>query len=310
MTRNPYEILAVENGASLADIKKAYRKLAKTNHPDLHPGDAAAERRFKEISQAYGILGDETKRGRFDRGEIDADGNERMGSPFQGQTGGDPGGFHYEFRDGDGDLGDLDDIFSNLFGGGGFGGQSGFGGRGDQPYPGQNVRYELAVDFLDAVNGAKRRVVMADGGHLDVTLPKGLRDGQTIRLKNKGMVGINGGPAGDALVTVKVRSHVRFNRVGDDIHVTQPISLGDAVLGGRVQVATVTGLVTLTVPENSNSGRILRLKGKGVLRDGKPAGDQLVTLRIELPKSPDPELVGLLRRHREAEKMNDDSMAA
>ena len=311
MTRDPYEVLGVGKDATMADIKKAYRKLAKTNHPDLHPGDAAAERRFKEISRAQAVLGDKTKRGRFDRGEIDADGNERMETPFHGHNASGPGGARYEYHGGDadlGDLGDLGDIFSTLFGGG-IGGQSGFDGRGDRPYPGRDMRYELAVDFLDAVNGAKRRVVMADGGHLDVTLPKGLRDGQTIRLKNKGMAGINGGPAGDALVTVKVRGHAGFRRVGDDIHVTRPVSLSDAVLGGRVQVETVAGPVTLTVPENSNSGRVLRLKGKGVRRAGKPAGDQLVTLRIALPKSPDPELVALLRRQREAEKVNDASMA-
>jgi DnaJ-class molecular chaperone len=313
MTRNPYEVLGVAKDAPAGDIKKAYRKLAKTHHPDLHPGDAEAERRFKEISQAYGVLGDEKKRARFDKGEIDADGNERMTNPFHGgHPGGHPGGaggsgsFHYTVNGEDADLGDLGDLFSNLFGGG-----RGFGGGG-RPHPirGQDIRYELAVDFLDAVNGAKRRVTMADGGSLDVNLPKGLGDGQTIRLKGKGMAGMNGAPAGDALVTVRVRPHPSFRRDGDDIHVTQAISLADAVLGGKVRVPTISGEISLTVPENTSSGKVLRLKGKGIQRSGKRAGDQLVTLQITLPKTPDPELAALLRRQRDGASGSEKARAA
>jgi DnaJ-class molecular chaperone len=198
------------------------------------------------------------------------------------------------------DLGDLGDLFSSLFGGGrGFSGQHGFAGGGARAMRGQDVRYKLDVDFLNAVNGAKRRVTMADGGSLEVSLPKGLADGQTIRLKGKGMAGANGAPAGDALVTVSVRPHPVLRREGDDIQVTQSISLADAVLGGKVRVPTISGEIALTIPENSSGGRVLRLKGKGVQRSGKPAGDQLVTLQITLPKTPDPELVALLRRQRD-----------
>jgi DnaJ-class molecular chaperone len=314
MTRDPYEVLGVGKAASANDIKKAYRKLAKTNHPDLHPGDAEAERRFKEISQAYGVLGDETKRGRFDRGEIDADGNERVEHPFRGANAGGPGGYHYTTSRGDADLADIEDLFSNLFGGrvggAGFGGHAGFGGRPRGPVPGQDVRYELAVDFLDAVNGATRRVTMADGVVLDVALPKGLRDSQTIRLKGKGRPGTDGAPAGDALVAVSVRGHPTFRLDGDNIHVTLPISLADAVLGGKARVPTISGEIALTVPESSNGGRVLRLKGRGVQRAGKPAGDQLVTLQITLPKTPDLELVALLRRQREALRESAEAEAA
>ena len=309
MARNPYEVLGVPKDAPSGDIKKAYRKLAKTHHPDLHPGDAEAERRFKEISQAYAILGDEAKRAMFDRGEIDADGNERMANPFHGRhPGGHPGGhggFHYTVNGEDADLGDLGDIFSSLFGGG-----RGFGGAGRHEMRGQDLRYELTVDFLDAVNGAKKRITMADGGSLDVNLPKGLNDGQTIRLKGKGMAGMNGAPAGDALVRVKIRPHPSFRRDGDDIHVTQPISLADAVLGGKVRVPTISGEIALTVPAGSSGGKVLRLKGKGVQRPGKPAGDQLVTLQIILPATPDPELVALLRRQRDAAGAEDKARAA
>lgn len=312
MTRDPYQVLDVGKGASADEIKKAYRKLAKTHHPDLHPGDASAERRFKEVSQAYAVLGDETKRARFDRGEIDADGNERVANPFHGQhAGGQPGGFHYTVNGDEANLSDLGDIFSSLFGGsGGFSGHHGFPGGGARAMRGQDIRYKLDVDFLDAVNGAKRRVTMADGGDLEVSLPKGLADGQTIRLKGKGMAGMNGAPAGDALVTVSVRGHPVLRRAGDDIHVTQSISLADAVLGGKVRVPTLSGEIALTVPENSSSGRVLRLKGKGVQRPGKPAGDQLVALQITLPKTPDPELVALLTRQRGAAARTDTARAA
>jgi DnaJ-class molecular chaperone len=151
---------------------------------------------------------------------------------------------------------------------------------------------------------------MADGGTLDVNFPKGLSDGQTIRLKGKGMAGMNGGGAGDALVTAKVRPHPTFRRDGDDIHVTQPISLADAVLGGKVRVPTISGEISLTVPENSSSGRVLRLKGKGIQRSGKPAGDQLVTLQITLPKTPDPDLAALLKRQRDGANGGEKARAA
>lgn len=310
MTQDPYEILGVAKTASQDEIKKAYRKLAKTHHPDLHAGDETAEQRFKEISQAYALLGDADKRGRYDRGEIDASGQERPQHPFHDPGGHGPGGFRYETHQDQGDLGDLGDLFSGLFGARGFRGHGGFESRGMGPFPGQDIRYELAVDFLDAVKGAKRRVAMTDGKGLDITLPKGLRDGQTIRLKGKGLPGSNGGAPGDALVTITVRPHSTFRRDGDDIHMTQPIPLVDAVLGGKIQVPTIDGSVALTVPENSSSGRVLRLKGRGVKRDGKPAGSLYVTLQIVLPSPADPDLAAFLRRQRDAGDQSDESLAA
>ena len=302
MVRDPYAVLGVAKDASTAEIKKAYRKLAKSNHPDLHPGDAKAEQTFKEISQANTLLGDADKRARYDAGEIDASGQERPQAHFHDQAAGGPGGFRYTSR---GDAPDLDDLFANMFGD-----RGGFGAAGHRPIRGQDIRYALAVDFLDAIKGTKSRVTMGDGSTLDIALPKGLRDGQTIRLKGKGMPGVNGAGHGDALVTVSVRPHPQFRRQGDDIHLTLPVDLGDAVLGGKIQVQTVTGSVSLTIPENSNSGRVLRLKGQGVRRDGKPAGDQYVTLQISLPATPDPALKDFLRQQREKAAQVDEAIAA
>jgi len=281
LSSDPYQVLGVEKGVSQDDLQKAYRKLAKKLHPDLNPGDKAAEERFKEVAGAYDLLSDPDKRARFDRGEIDASGAERP-----------PQGFYRDFADrgerhayssdaGFADFADTDDILSQIFG---------REGRGGVRMRGHDVHYRLALDFLDAVNGAKRQVTLPDGAALEVAIPPGTRDGQVLRLRGKGRPGVGGGPAGDALVEVEVVPHPVFTRNGNDILVDLPISLSEAVVGAKVKVPTPSGPVTMTVPKWANTGRVLRLKGKGVRgADGKH-GDQLVTLKVMLPDKPDPEL--------------------
>jgi len=292
MAKDPYTVLGVKRDATDAEIQKAFRRAAKKSHPDLFPGDKKAEDRFKELNAANDIVGDAAKRARFDRGEIDASGAEVRHNPFArggraghpggvGGGGGQAGGFAFE---------DLSDLFGGMFRGGSPGGPGGMGGgpfgagRGG-PVPPEDTRFKLEVDFTDAATGAKRRVTMPDGKSLDVTIPAGISDGQTIRLKGQGTVG------GDALVEIKVRPDPVFRREGRDIHVDLPISLGEAVMGGKVDVQTVHGPVTVTVPQHANTGTRLRLKGKGIAATKRePAGDQYVTLKLVLPKTPDPDL--------------------
>jgi DnaJ-class molecular chaperone len=277
---DPYGALGVKRDASPEEIQKSYRRLAKKLHPDLNPGNSEAEQRFKEITAAYDLLSDPEKRSRFDRGEIDGAGAER------------PRGRYYrDFADGDAnpytsdagfaDFAATDDILSELFG---------RGARFDRRRRGQDVAYRLDVDFLDAVNGATKRLTLPDGSVLDVVIPPGSRDGQTLRLRGKGRPGIGGGPPGDALIEIGVRPHRFFTRQGDDIHLELPISLAEAVLGGRIQVPTPTGPVTMTIPKWANTGTRLRLKGKGVPRAGGGRGDEHVTVKVVLPEKPDPEL--------------------
>lgn len=276
---DPYELLGVARDASQKDIQQAFRQLAKKLHPDLNPGDKEAQTKFQAISAAYDILGDEEKRGRFDRGEIDASGAERPQRRYYrdfadaGEAAGAYGG-----GGGYADMGDADDILAAFFARGGS--RRGFRMRG------RDRHYHLDVDFLDAVNGATRRIVLPDGSALDVAIPAGAEEGQTLRLKGKGEPGPEGGEAGDALIEITVKPHPLFKRDGDDIRLEVPISLVEAVLGGKVTVPTPTGAVSVTVPKGSNSGRVLRLKGKGVA--GR--GDEYLTLRVMLPDTPDPEL--------------------
>jgi DnaJ-class molecular chaperone len=290
MAKDPYSVLDVKRDASDAEIQKAFRRAAKKSHPDLFPGDKKAEDRFKELNAANDILGDAAKRARFDRGELDASGAEVRQNPFSrgggrghpgaggGPAGGQAGGFAFE---------DLSDLFAGMFQGRGDpGGPGGFGGGGRSgPQPPEETRFKLEVDFTDAATGAKRRVTMPDGKSLDVTIPAGISDGQTIRLKGQGTVG------GDAMVEIKIKPDLMFRREGRDIHVDVPISLGEAVIGGKVDVPTVHGAVAVTVPKGANTGTRLRLKGKGLAATKREAaGDQYVTLNVALPKMPDPEL--------------------
>jgi DnaJ-class molecular chaperone len=272
---DPYKELGVARGASAAEIKSAYRKLAKQLHPDSNPGDKAAEERFKRVTAAFDILGDAEKKAKFDRGEIDADGREQFrgfsgrprGSPF-GQGGGGRGAFE--------DV-DLEEIFGGMFGGGARAG----GGRGFAS-KGQDVRATLEISLEDSISGATRRIQFSDGRMLDVAIPKGAGDGQVIRLKGQGAPG-RGGPAGDALIELRIAKHPVFTRDGADLTMDQPVALYDAVLGGKAPVRTPEGTVMMTVPAGSSSGKILRLKGRGAFQNGK-RGDLLAKLMIVLPE--------------------------
>lgn len=287
MSDNLYQILGVQKTASQEDIRQAYRKLAKENHPDLNPGNSAAEERFKKISAAFGILGDEDKRQRYDRGEIDAGGQERAPQGSYRDYADADSGWTYHSPSGFADFADMGDIFSDLFEGAGSQGPN----RSDFRIRGQDVRYHLSVEFLEAANGAKKRVTMPDGKTLDIAIPEGVKDGQVLRLKGNGSPGISGGPSGDALVELSVMAHDLFQRDGDDIRMDLPISLKEAVLGGEVDVPTVNGAVTMTLPKASSSGKILRLKGKGIFNQrSKVRGNQYVTLKVMLPNMPDQEL--------------------
>ena len=294
--KDPYEVLGVSKNASADEIKRAYRKLAKELHPDLNPDDPIVEQRFKEVSQAYQLLSDKEKRAAYDRGEINADGSERG---FTYSRGGGGHGFGGGRGFGGGGSGGFDfggasaeDIFADLFGGGARGGAR----TRTSGLKGKDVHYSIRVPFLDAARGAKRRVTLYDGKTIDVTIPAGTEDGQTLRLKNKGMAGFGGGEAGDAFVEVQIDPHRFFERDGDDIFVDVPVTLAEAVLGAKITVPTIHGQVSLTVPSGANTGTTLRLRGKGVQRKGKAAGDQFVKLKVVLPDKPDKELVDFVKQ--------------
>jgi DnaJ-class molecular chaperone len=290
LASDPYTVLGVKRDASQADIQKAYRRLAKKLHPDLNPGNKKAEEQFKDIATAYDLLGDATKRARFDRGEIDATGQERPAQQFYRDYAG--GGEHAYFSDaGFQDFAGAEDIISEIFG---------RQGRSNVRRRGSDIQYHLALDFLDAINGGEQQLKLPDGSSLDVTIPPGIRNGQVLRLRGKGRPGLNGGPGGDALIEIEVRPHPVFKRQGNDIHVEQPIPLANAVLGGRISVPTPAGPVTMTVPKWSNTGTVLRLKGKGVPRADKTRGDEYVALKVMLPDKPDPELERLIAQWQSA----------
>ncbi len=290
MSWDPYSVLGLARTATADDIRRAYRALAKELHPDVRPNDKEAEERFKRATAAFNVLSDPVMKSRYDRGEIDADGNERMafnsrprqsarahaGAGAGAGPGAGPGA----------DAFDLGDIFSDLFG-------PGFGnGRTYSRMRGRDIRFTLEIDFIDAINGAKRRVSLAEGRTLDIAIPAGVESGQVLRLKNQGGAGVGGGPAGDALVELTVRPHAFFRREGQDVHMDLNISLTEAVEGGRVQAPTPSGNVTLTIPAGSNTGKTLRLKGKGVAGQG----DQFVRLQVVLPETTDEELKKFVKK--------------
>lgn len=284
---DPYKTLGVAKTATDEEIRKAYRKLAKEYHPDLNPSNKSAEARFKEISAANAILGDPEKRRAYDAGEIDETGApqaERRYYRDYADAGADAGARYARPEDFEG-FGDIGDIFGDFLH---RGRAQGRGGGAQFQARGQDLRYTLPVDFLDAVNGAKKRVTMPDGRTLDINIPAGVEEGQTLRLKGQGSPGFGGGPAGDALIDVQVQPHPAFRRDGNDIRSVVPITLHEALSGGSVRVATATGLLSVRVPKHSSSGRILRLRGKGVQRRAK--GDHLVELQVAMPPHPDADL--------------------
>ena len=286
--KDPYSVLGVAKTASADELKKAYRRLAKKLHPDLNPGNKATEQQFKEVTGAYELLSDPDKRARFDRGEIDASGAERAPRGYSyrsagAETHGAPEGFSVE------------DILSEILGRG-FRGGGGFRSGGFRQR-GADTQLRLRVSFLDSALGNKQRVSMPDGRTLDLAIPAGVESGQTLRLKGQGESGIGGGGAGDAYVEIEVEPHRSFQRKGRDIHIDLPVSLAEAVLGAKVDVPTIHGAVTVKVPLGSNSGSILRLKGKGIpAAQGNAAGDQYVKLRVVLPEPPDAELTEFIER--------------
>ena len=313
--RDPYEVLGLAKTASAAEIKSAYRKLAKKFHPDQSKEPKAKER-FAEINGAYEIIGDEKKRGEFDRGEIDAEGKPRhpgfedlmrgrRGRARQGAAGPDFQHFSFDFGEGDprgGAAGVDPDFLSELFN---LGGGAGAGGRARAPLRGDDVVAVATVPLAVAAAGGSARVTLPTGKTLDVAIPVGVEDGKQIRLRGQGQPGLRGGPAGDALVTVHYASHPLFKVEGRDLRFDLPITLYEAVLGAKVRAPTLSGEVELTVPPGASSGRVMRLRGKGLPNagDGAP-GDLFATLRIVLPNETDPELEALMRRWRDEKPHN------
>ncbi len=286
MNDDPYTALGVERTATQEEIKTAYKRIAREAHPDLNPGDPKAADRFKAAAAAWDLLRDPEQRARFDRGEIDATGQERPERHFYREYAEAPGAAYSTSR-GYEDFSDLSDVFDDLFSGR-------RGQRGSIRMRGPDRHYTMGIGFLEAAKGATRRLTLPEGGTLDVKIPEGLADGQTIRLRGKGGAGIGGGEPGDALITVTVEPHPVFRREGNDIIVDLAISFDEAVLGGKVETPTIDGPVSLTIPKGASSGRVLRLRGRGIR-----GGDQRVSLRIVAPPEIDAELEEFFRRWRE-----------
>ena len=269
--KDPYQILGVQRGDDAPAIRAAYRKLAKTHHPDLNPGKPEAAERFKDIAAAHELLSDPDKRGKFDRGEIDAAGNEvRREQPFYRDFGDQHGRYRGQI--------DPEDLFAQAFGGG-----RNFTARGG------DAHYTLTVGFLDAANGTTRRITMPEGRTLDIRIPAGVTDGHMLRLKGQGLPGFGDGPAGDALVEIAVAPHKLFHREGDDIIIELPVTVREAVLGASLEVPTVKGKVRLTVPPGSGTGTRLRLRGRGIRQ-----GHQFVRLHVVHPPGEEPDLAAFL----------------
>ncbi|WP_440638202.1 DnaJ C-terminal domain-containing protein [Bradyrhizobium sp. PUT101] len=314
--RDPYEVLGVPRGASAAAIKSAYRKLAKKHHPDSNKGDPNAAERFAEINSANEILGDEDKRKQFDRGEIDAEGKPR----FQGFPGGGgprgragPGGFEsYTFRSGGAGggagAGAFEDILNSMFGGGARGARPGAGGGAQFEFDTGGIGLDLdvnvamSVSLEESAKGGEKRVRLPTGKELNVKIPAGVTEGQQIRLRGQGE-SAQGHPPGDLLITINIAPHPFFKVEGADLRIDLPVTLYEAVLGGKVRVPTLGNAVELSVPKNTSSGRTFRLKGKGLSKAGG-TGDLFVTIRIVLPDGNDAELEALMEKWRDHHPYN------
>jgi DnaJ-class molecular chaperone len=305
--RDPYQVLGVEKKATAAEVKKAFRRLAKKHHPDQNPDDSKAQEKFSEINSAYEILSDEEKRGQFDRGEIDAEGKPKFQGfdPRTAGAGDGRGGFRWS--SGGGGAG-ADDILNDIFGG--FAGQSGFGGgqggfsSGSRSSAharsrGEDVSATVAVTLEQMAREEKIRVELPTGRTLEMSVPAGTKPGRVIRLRGQGWASPNGGPTGDALVTIEFIPHPLFKLDGETLRLDLPVTLDEAVLGAKVRVPTLTGSGTMTIPAHSDGGRVMRLKGKGLPTAVGGHGDLLVALKIMLPTEIDPEFEALMERWRE-----------
>ncbi len=302
--RNPYDVLGVSKSASAADVKSAFRKLAKKYHPDQSKEPRAKER-FAEIGAAYEILGDEKKRAAFDRGEIDADGKPRA-PQFDGfggfgrQPGAGAGDFRgFDFGSGGfpGGTGSIDqDVLSELFGGAARRGRA----RAQHAAKGEDIAVTVAVPLTTIATGGSVRVALPTGRTLDATVPAGIEDGKSIRLRGQGHPGARGGPVGDVIVTIRYAPHPVFKVEGRDLRLDLPITLYEAVLGGKARVPTLGGEVEMSIAPGMSGGRVMRLRGKGLPATGDaPAGDLLATVRIVLPDAEDRELAELMRKWRD-----------
>jgi len=295
--KNPYEILGVKKQATDQEIKLAFKKLAKKYHPDLHPDDKQAEAKFKDIAGAYEFLKDKDRRKRFDAGEIDASGAETQQQYYRDYAGPAGSGTHAG-QDGFASNEDLEEFLSRAFGGMGGGGMGGgrTGGRqANMKARGQDASYTLRVPFVAAAKGGVQKLQLPDGKVLNVTIPEGAEDRQTLRLKGQGMPGFGGGPAGDAYIELHLEPDAHFVRKDDNIHLEVPVTLKEAVLGAKIEVPTLTGHVTVTVPKGSNTGAKMRLKDRGIKnpKTGKK-GHLYITLKVVLPDDEEPELAAFL----------------
>ncbi len=287
--KDPYETLGVTRSATDKEIKAAFKKLARKFHPDLHPGNKEAEAKFKDISAANDLLKDKEKRRKFDAGEIDASGAERPQERFYRDFADGPAHTSHAAQDGFGSNEELEEFLAKAFAGRGQRSQGTFRARG------QDVSYVLPVGFMDAANGARHTITLPEGKTLQVTVPEGAEDRQMLRLKEQGMPGYGGGPPGDAYVELHIQPHPFFHRKDDNIHVEVPVTLKEAMLGGRIQVPTIGQPVTVTVPKGSNTGTTLRLRERGIRnRETGQRGHQLIALKVVLPAAEEPELLEFL----------------